>query len=80
LGDAVDTLGNRVEDGHERLKRINTDLDGVLAKIIAEKRQEAMRKIRQSNHLLDELTRTLESNKTQLSIAKRELDNLNDEF
>ena len=39
-----------------------------------------MRKIRQANHLLDELTRALETNKTQLSIANKELDSLNDGF
>jgi len=76
----VDKLGERVEDGHERLKRIWANLDAILAKVIAEKRQEAMRKLREANQLLDELTKTLEGNMTQLAITNKELVGLNDEF
>jgi chromosome segregation ATPase len=80
LGDDVDKLGERVEDGHERLKRIRGDLDGALGKIIAEKRQEAMRKLREANQNLDELTKILETNMTQLAITDKELNGLTDEF
>jgi len=38
IGAAVDNLALDVEDGHERLKNINTDLDNALAKLNAEKR------------------------------------------
>ncbi|MBK8157213.1 MAG: hypothetical protein IPK55_15205 [Streptococcus sp.] len=55
-------------------------MDAILAKVIAEKRQEAMRKLREANQLLDELTKTLEGNMTQLAITNKELVGLNDEF
>ena len=39
-----------------------------------------MRKLREANQLLDELTKTLEGNMTQLAITNKELVGLNDEF
>jgi uncharacterized coiled-coil protein SlyX len=39
-----------------------------------------MKKIREANQLLEELSRALENNKTQLSIANKELTSLNDDF
>ena len=39
-----------------------------------------MRKLREANQLLDELTKTLEGNMTQLAITNKELAGLNDEF
>lgn len=37
FGEKTKVLGNKVEDGHEKLKRLQRELDDLLNKILAEK-------------------------------------------
>lgn len=76
----TDEVGTEVEDGHDRLDAIRKALEDALARARAEKRQEAIKKLRDASDHLDDLTNQLEQNGTGLEIVKREAASLNDEF
>ncbi len=76
----TDKTAQDVEDGHDRLDALKKALADALAKIRAEKRQEAIKKLRDAGDHLDDLTHALEQNQTGLEIVEREAGNLKDDF
>jgi len=80
IGDDTDKLSDDVEEGHDRLKKLKHDLDDALARVLGEKRQDALKKLRDAKNHLDDLQRAIENNNTGLQIADKQSKALNDDY